>query len=84
MASRSEINGVVVSDKMDKSVVVAIERPVRHQLYGKLIRRRSTFVAHDEGNDAKLGDHVVIVEGRPISRRKRWAVVRIVKRVKSL
>ena len=80
MASRSEINGVVVSDKMDKSVVVAIERPVRHKLYGKIIRRRSTFVAHDESNDAKLGDRVVIVEGRPISRRKRWVVVRIVKK----
>ena len=80
MASRSEINGVVVSDKMDKSVVVAIERPVRHKLYGKILRRRSTFVAHDESNDAKLGDRVVIVEGRPISRRKRWVVVRIVKK----
>jgi len=83
MASRSEINGVVVSDKMDKSVVVAIERPVRHKLYGKIIRRRSTFVAHDESNDAKLGDRVVIVEGRPISRRKRWVVVKIVKKAES-
>ena len=83
MASRSEINGVVVSDKMDKSVVVAIERPVRHKLYGKILRRRSTFVAHDESNDAKLGDRVVIVEGRPISRRKRWVVVKIVKKAES-
>ncbi len=84
MASTSEKQGVVVSDKMDKSVVVAIERPVRHRLYGKILRRRSTLMAHDEGNDAKLGDHVAIVEGRPLSRRKRWVVVRIVKKAESL
>ncbi len=80
MADKTRVQGVVTSDKMDKSVVVAVERQVRHPLYGKIQRRTSTFLAHNEGNDAKVGDLVEIVEGRPMSRRKRWVVVRVVRR----
>lgn len=78
----SEIYGVVVSDKMDKSVVVAVERQVRHDMYGKIRRRTSQFMAHDEKNEAKVGDRVALVEGRPLSRRKRWVVTRVVERAK--
>jgi len=80
MATKSEMQGLVVSDKMDKSVVVAIERKVRHGLYGKTQRRTSKFVAHDEENAVKVGDRVAIVEGRPMSRRKRWVVTRVVEK----
>jgi small subunit ribosomal protein S17 len=80
MADKARIQGVVTSDRMEKSVVVSVERQVRHALYGKIQRRTSTFLAHNEENRAKLGDLVEIVEGRPMSRRKRWAVVRIVRR----
>jgi small subunit ribosomal protein S17 len=80
MAEKARVQGVVTSDRMEKSVVVSVERQVRHPLYGKIQRRTSTFLAHNEGNEAKLGDLVEIVEGRPMSRRKRWAVVRVVKR----
>jgi small subunit ribosomal protein S17 len=74
------VRGIVTSDKMDKSVVVAVERQVRHGLYGKAQRRTSTFLAHNEGNAAKQGDLVEIREGRPMSRRKRWVVTRVVRR----
>ena len=80
MADKSRVEGIVTSDKMEKSVVVAVERQVRHPLYGKIQRRTSTFLAHNEGNAAKVGDLVEIVEGRPMSRRKRWVVVKIVRR----
>jgi len=66
--------GVVVSDKMDKTVVVAVERLVRHAKYGKYLRRQSTFKVHDEGNQCRVGDRVVIAETRPLSRDKRWKV----------
>jgi len=79
MAAKSMVRGIVTSDKMDKSVVVAVERQVRHGLYGKSQRRTSTFLAHDEGNVAKVGDLVEIREGRPMSRRKRWVVTRVVR-----
>jgi small subunit ribosomal protein S17 len=77
MAAKSEKVGVVVSDKMQKSCVVAVEWQVRHGLYGKTQRRTSKFVAHDEANSAKLGDKVAIVESRPMSKRKRWVVTRV-------
>jgi small subunit ribosomal protein S17 len=80
MADKSRVEGIVTSDKMEKSVVVAVERQVRHPLYGKIQRRTSTFLAHNEGNAAKVGDLVEIVEGRPLSRRKRWVVVKILRR----
>jgi small subunit ribosomal protein S17 len=79
MAAKSVVRGIVTSDKMDKSVVVAVERQVRHGMYGKSQRRTSTFLAHNEDNAAKQGDLVEIHEGRPMSRRKRWVVTRIVK-----
>jgi small subunit ribosomal protein S17 len=80
MGTKAEVQGVVVSDKMDQSVVVAVERRVRHKLYGKIQRRTSKFMAHDQTNEAKVGDVVAIVETRPLSRRKRWAVTRVVER----
>ena len=80
MATKSMLRGVVTSDKMDKSVVVAVERQVRHGLYGKSQRRTSTFLAHNEGNAARAGDLVEIREGRPMSHRKRWVVTRVVRK----
>ena len=80
MAVKAEKQGVVVSDKMQKSVIVATERRVQHDLYGKMQKRTSKFVAHDENNEAKVGDTVIITESRPLSKRKRWALVRIVER----
>jgi small subunit ribosomal protein S17 len=84
MSTKAEKVGVVVSDKMNKGVVVAVERQVRHGVYGKTQKRTSTFVAHDEGNTAKIGDEVVIVETRPLSRRKRWIVTRVVRKALSV
>ena len=76
---RNEKVGVVVSAKMQKTVVVAVERLVRHDMYRKTIRRTSTFMAHDELG-AKRGDRVRIVEARPLSKRKRWRVIEVVQR----
>ena len=84
MATKAEITGVVVSDKMDKTVKVAVERQVRDPLYGKTQRRTSTFLAHNERNDAKVGDRVAIVESRPLSRHKRWVVTRVVEKAKEI
>jgi small subunit ribosomal protein S17 len=84
MAGKSEVTGVVVSDKMEKSVVVAVERQVRDPLYGKTQRRTSKFLAHNEANDVKVGDRVAIVESRPLSRRKRWVVTRVVEKAKQI
>jgi small subunit ribosomal protein S17 len=80
MSVKAELQGVVVSDRMQKSVVVAIERRVQHGVYGKIQKRTSTFLAHNEGDDAKMGDKVAIAETRPMSRRKRWAVTRVIER----
>jgi small subunit ribosomal protein S17 len=80
MSAKAQVTGTVISDKMDKTVVVAVERSVRHGVYGKTQRKTSTFVAHNEGNDAKMGDTVSIAESRPLSRRKRWVVVSVVAR----
>ena len=78
MSVKAQLTGRVVSDKMEKTVVVAIERQVRHGVYGKSQRKTSKFVAHNEGDEAKLGDTVAIAESRPLSRRKRWIVTRVV------
>ena len=78
MSVKAQVTGTVVSDKMDKTVVVAVERQTRHSVYGKIQRKTSTFVAHDENNEAKTGDTVDIAETRPLSRRKRWVVTRVV------
>ena len=84
MATKSEITGLVVSNKMNKSVVVAVERQIRDALYGKTQKRTSKFLAHNEANDAKVGDRVAIVETRPMSRRKRWVVTRVVEKAKEI
>ncbi len=80
MTNKRELIGVVVRDKVDKSVVVAVERRVRDAIYGKIKRRTSKFMAHDESNSAKVGDRVAMVESRPLSRRKRFVVTRVVVR----
>jgi len=80
MASKAELQGVVVSAKMQKSVVVSVERRVQHPVYGKTQKRTTRFVAHNEGDAAKAGDRVAIVETRPMSARKRWTVTRIIER----
>lgn len=80
--TRKVRTGVVVSDKMDKTVVVRVTSVVRHPLYGKTVRRSKKFKAHDEGNEARQGDVVRIMETRPLSRTKRWRVVEIVERAK--
>jgi small subunit ribosomal protein S17 len=79
MAQKLEKHGVVLSNKMQKSIVVAVEWQVRHGLYGKTERRTSTFMVHDEKNEARPGDIVAIVETRPLSRRKRWMLKKIVR-----
>ena len=78
MSVKAQLTGTVVSDKMDKTVVVTVERQTRHEVYGKSQRRTSKFVAHDEKNEAKVGDTVAIAESRPLSRRKRWVLTRVV------
>ena len=80
MSVKAQKTGTVVSDKMDKTVVVAVARQTRHEVYGKIQRKTSTFVAHNENNEAKLGDTVAIVESRPLSKRKRWVVTRVVRK----
>jgi small subunit ribosomal protein S17 len=79
MSQKSEKTGVVVSNKMQKSIVVAVEQQVRNGLYGKTEKQTSKFMAHDEQGVAKIGDTVEIVETRPLSRRKRWALKRVVR-----
>ncbi len=73
--------GKVVSDKMDKTIVVAIEELVQHKLYKKSVKRTIKFKAHDENNEAQIGDRVQIMETRPLSREKRWRLVKIVEKV---
>ena len=79
---RKRLTGKVVSDKMEKTVVVAVGSLVRHRLYGKIVRRTTKFKAHVDRFEAREGDTVEIMETRPISREKRWTVVRIVERAK--
>ena len=79
---RKERTGVVVSDKMDKTVVVAVERKEKHPLYGKFVKKTTKFVAHDEKNECGVGDTVLIMETRPLSKTKNWRVVTIVEKAK--
>ncbi|MBE6071645.1 MAG: 30S ribosomal protein S17 [Clostridium butyricum] len=74
--------GRVVSDKMEKTIVVAVETKVRHPLYGKTVNRTTKFKVHDEKNDAKINDRVLIMETRPLSKDKRWRLVEIVEKAK--
>ena len=79
---RKERIGVVTSNKMEKSIVVSIERKVKHALYGKFVKKTSKFVAHDEDNACNEGDTVKIMETRPLSKNKNWRLVEIIERVK--
>ena len=79
---RKVLRGRVASDKMHKSVVVTIERLVKHPLYGKRIKRTTRYTAHDETNDCKEGDLVEIMETRPLSKTKRWRVIRVIERAR--
>lgn len=74
--------GRVVSDKMDKTIVVAVETKVRHPLYGKTMNRTTKFKAHDENNEANMNDRVLIMETRPLSKDKRWRLVEVMEKVK--
>ena len=78
--TKKQRSGIVVSDKMDKTVVVQVERVVAHSLYGKSLRRRRRYKAHDETNVCRLGDRVMIEETRPLSKQKHWRVVRLLER----
>ena len=80
--TRKERVGVVVSDKMDKSIIVGIQRRVKHATYGKIIKKTTKLMAHDEHNDANEGDTVRIIETRPLSKHKRWRLVEITERAK--
>ena len=74
--------GMVVSDKMDKTIVVAIEDNVKHSLYGKIVKKTVKFKAHDENNECRVGDKVKIMETRPLSRDKNWRLVEIIEKAK--
>jgi small subunit ribosomal protein S17 len=80
MAVKIEMQGVVVSDRMQKSVVVAVKRRVQHGVYGKIQKRTTKLMAHNENDDAKMGDLVAISESKPMSSRKRWSVTRVIER----
>ena len=79
---RKTMNGRVKSDKMDKTIVVAIEDSVKHKLYNKVIKRTYNLKAHDENNEARVGDRVKVMETRPLSKDKRWRLVEIVEKAK--
>lgn len=80
--NRKVRTGVVTSDTRDKTIAVTIERLVRHPLYGRVVRRKSRLVAHDEKNEAHIGDRVEVMETRPLSKTKRWRLVQIIERAK--
>jgi small subunit ribosomal protein S17 len=79
---RKQRIGIVVSDKMDKSITVLVERKLRHPLYGKFVKKSKKFMAHDEKNDCNTGDKVRIMETRPLSKNKSWRLVEILERAK--
>lgn len=81
-SARKERVGLVTSAKMQKSITVAIERQVKHPIYGKFVKKTSKLMAHDENNDANIGDTVRIMETRPLSKVKRWRLVEIIERAK--
>lgn len=79
---RKERIGVVVSDKMDKTITVSVERKVKHPMYGKFVKKSKSFHAHDENNDCGIGDTVRIMETRPLSKSKNWRLVEILEKAK--
>ena len=80
--TRKQRVGFVVSNKMDKTIAVAVERRLRHPIYGKFVRKTKKFIAHDENNECNIGDKVKIVESRPLSKRKRWKLVEVLEKAK--
>ena len=84
MANKREVIGTVLRNNVDKAVIVGVERRVRDSVYGKIRRRTTKFMAHDEANSAKVGDRVVMVESRPLSRRKRFVVSRVLERANTV
>ncbi|MBQ3851033.1 MAG: 30S ribosomal protein S17 [Bacteroidales bacterium] len=80
--NRKVREGIVVSDKMDKSIVIKVERKMKHPIYGKFLKRSTKFMAHDEKNDCHIGDRVRIMETRPLSKNKCWRLVEILERAK--
>ena len=81
---KRQVVGTVISDRMDKTVVVQVERLVKHSVYKKYVRRRSKFAAHDADNTSQIGDKVLITETRPLSRTKRWRVSKVVEKAVKL
>ncbi len=79
---RKQRSGIVVSNKMDKTIAVAVERRIQHPIYGKYVKKTKKFIAHDEKNECSIGVTVRIMETRPMSRRKRWRLVEILEKVK--
>ena len=79
---RKERIGLVVSNKMEKSIAIIVERKVKHPIYGKFVKKKSKFIAHDEKNDCNIGDTVKIMETRPLSKNKCWRLVEIIERAK--
>ncbi|MCD6092363.1 MAG: 30S ribosomal protein S17 [Bacteroidales bacterium] len=79
---RKERTGLVVSNKMEKSITVIVERKEKHPIYGKFVKRTKKFIAHDDNNDCNIGDTVKIAETRPLSKSKRWRLVEILERAK--
>ena len=79
---RKEKTGIVVSNKMDKSIVIAVKRKMKHPIYGKFVNKTSKFMAHDDENSCNIGDTVKIAETRPLSKNKRWRLVEIIERAK--
>lgn len=80
--ARKERTGRVISDKMDKSITISVERRLKHPLYGKFVKHTKKFMAHDENNECKIGDLVKIMETRPLSKNKRWRLVEIIEKAK--
>ena len=80
--SQKTLTGTVVSNKMEKSVVVSVERLVKHPVYQKYIRRKAKFMAHDEGNECRIGDRVLLTETRPLSKQKRFKVGKVLEKMK--
>ena len=79
-AKKRQLLGTIVSDKMDKTVTVLVERFVKHSLYKKYVRRRAKFAAHDEANACRIGDKVIISESRPLSKNKKWRISKILEK----
>lgn len=80
--NKRKLVGIVISDKNDKTIVVRVDRLVKHPLLGKYIKKRKKFMAHDPNNECKIGDKVEIIESRPLSARKRWHLVRVIEKAK--